>query len=157
VDHHNAEMRDLDVSVHFNAYVETTNPMGVECLYVTQGALSGEISSAIADCGFIARGAKKRTDLYFLNSTEMPSILIETCFVDSTADAEVYRENFDAICEAIAGVLGGAEEVEQPPPGEERPPRPERPPPVQPPGRVDIQVSGNVVVTINNVTVPLPE
>jgi N-acetylmuramoyl-L-alanine amidase len=28
VDFHNSQTRDLDVSVHFNAYVETTKPMG---------------------------------------------------------------------------------------------------------------------------------
>jgi N-acetylmuramoyl-L-alanine amidase len=76
---HNAQKRDLDVSVHFNAYIETTSPMGTECLYVTQSALSGKVAGAIAGCGFINRGAKKRTDLFFLNQTMM-SILIEVCF-----------------------------------------------------------------------------
>ena len=106
VDFHNAQSRDLDISVHFNAYVETDKPMGVEVLYCTQGALAAEVSVAIADAGdFINRGAKKRTDLYFLNNTAMPSILIETCFVDSTSDADNYRTSFDLICEAIASVL----------------------------------------------------
>ena len=70
--------------MHFNAYVETDKPMGTEVLFVTQPTLAGEMSAAIANAGdFIDRGAKKRTDLFFLNSTEMPAILIETCFVDS--------------------------------------------------------------------------
>jgi hypothetical protein len=97
-------------------------------LYVTQSALAAEVSAAIADAGeLINRGGKKRTDLFFLNSTEMPAILIEVCFVDSEADAELYEENFEAICDAIADVLGGEEEggVE----GPDRPDRPERPPP----------------------------
>ena len=33
---HNQEERDLDVSIHFNAYVETTGPMGCEVLYLSQ-------------------------------------------------------------------------------------------------------------------------
>jgi N-acetylmuramoyl-L-alanine amidase len=107
VDFHNSQERELDVSVHFNAYVETTGPMGTECLYVTQEALAGSMSKAMSECGFINRGAKKRTDLFFLNQTEKPSILIEVCFVDSSADADVYRSEFDEICEAIATVLGG--------------------------------------------------
>jgi N-acetylmuramoyl-L-alanine amidase len=41
----------------------------------------------------------------------MPSILIEVCFVDSTADAAIYDSKFDQICEAIATVLGGKERV----------------------------------------------
>lgn len=115
VDYHNAQTRDLDVSVHFNAYVETEKPMGVEVLYVTQAALAGQVSAAIADCGFIDRGAKKRTDLFFLNNTEEPAILIEVCFVDSAADAEIYGTQFGEICDAIAGVLGGDEDVAPPP------------------------------------------
>ena len=106
----------------------------------------------------IDRGAKKRTDLFFLNNTAMPSILIEVCFVNSVADADAYGSSFGEICDAIASVLGGAEEViEQPPgPGEppgERPPRPERPP-VQPATvRIDFEVTGNVTLIVNGVPV----
>jgi hypothetical protein len=64
----------------------------------------------------IDRGAKKRTDLYFLNSTEMPAILIEVCFVDSEADCIAYRDHFDEICAAIADVLSVDGEEEIPPP-----------------------------------------
>jgi N-acetylmuramoyl-L-alanine amidase len=113
VDYHNAQNRDLDVSVHFNAYVETTSPMGTECLYVTQSTLAGHVASAIAGVGFVNRGAKKRTDLYFLNQTQMPSILIEVCFVDSSADAELYRARFSEIATAIAAVLTGEYQVAQ--------------------------------------------
>ena len=107
VNYHNAQTRDLDVSVHFNAYEQVEKPMGTEVLYVTQSALAGQVSAAIASCGFINRGGKKRTDLFFLNNTEMPAVLIEVCFVDSEADCDLYAEQFDAICEAIADVLGG--------------------------------------------------
>jgi N-acetylmuramoyl-L-alanine amidase len=151
VDFHNSKQRDLDVSVHFNAYVETASPMGVEVLYVTQGALAGEMSAAIADAGdFIDRGAKKRTDLAFLNGTEMPSILIETCFVDSSSDADFYGSSFGEICDAIACVLGGAgEEVTEPPPGETGTP-PEKP---RPTIRLDVEVVGDVTIIINGVPV----
>ena len=103
VNFHNAQKRDLDVSVHFNAYVETNSPMGVECLWVTQEELAAKISAAISKAGnLLDRGPKYRSDLYFLNSTDKPSILIETCFVDSGTDAELYRDNFEQICFAIA-------------------------------------------------------
>ena len=81
--------------------------MGTECLYYSLAELAGEVSAAIASNGLIDRGPKKRTDLYFLNNTEEPAILIEVCFVDSTADAKIYNEEFDAICNSIAGVIGG--------------------------------------------------
>lgn len=105
VDFHNAQVRDLDVSVHFNAYVETDNPMGTEVLYVTQGELADQVAMAIAVSGLIDRGAKQRSDLYFLNNTAMPAILIEVCFVDSSADAEIYRNEFSSICANIAQAL----------------------------------------------------
>jgi N-acetylmuramoyl-L-alanine amidase len=106
VDFHNSKSRQLDVSVHFNAYTKTTKPMGTECLYVTQSALSKQVSAGIAGAGkLIDRGPKKRTDLYFLNNTAMPAILIEVCFVDSEADANSYRQYFAAICNSIASVL----------------------------------------------------
>jgi hypothetical protein len=79
--------------------------MGTEVLYLTQFELADQVSEAIASCGFIDRGPKKRTDLFFLNETAAPSILIEVCFVDSEADASLYYKQFDAICEAIADVF----------------------------------------------------
>jgi hypothetical protein len=118
VAYHNGQERDLDVSVHFNAYVETAKPMGVEVLYATQGQLASQMSAAIAQCGLINRGGKKRTDLFFLNNTGMPAILIEVCFVDSEADTDIYDEHFLAICDAIADILGGDGDIagETPPP-----------------------------------------
>jgi N-acetylmuramoyl-L-alanine amidase-like protein len=110
-DWHNAQNRDLDISVHFNAYEQVSKPMGTEVLYVTQKKLAATVSAAIADCGFIDRGAKYRDDLFILNNTEKPAILLEVCFVDSEADAEIYRTHFDLICESIADVLGGEEEI----------------------------------------------
>jgi N-acetylmuramoyl-L-alanine amidase len=151
---HNAKVRDLDVSVHFNAYQPTDKKMGTEVLFVTQSALASEMSAAIASSMSLPdRGGKKRSDLYFLNNTAEPSILLEVAFVDSTADAAAYEANFDSVCEAIATVLGGAA---QPGEGGERP---DRPPPVRPPPatepvvRLDIEVTGNVTVIINGVPV----
>jgi hypothetical protein len=105
VNFHNSCLRDLDVSVHFNAYQTTSKPMGTEVLYVTQGDLASEIAQAISKAGgLLNRGPKKRSDLYFLNNTNEPAILIEVCFVDSSADANLYRTHFRAICKAIADV-----------------------------------------------------
>jgi N-acetylmuramoyl-L-alanine amidase len=111
VDHHNEQERDLDVSVHFNAYETTAKPMGTECLYLTQQELAADVALAIADAGdFLDRGGKKRSDLYFLNHTEMPAILIEVCFVDSQSDAALYDQHFEAICDAIARCVAGSSE-----------------------------------------------
>jgi N-acetylmuramoyl-L-alanine amidase len=104
---HNSQTRDLDVSIHFNAYETTSKPMGTEVLYVTQEDLARDVSAAIAKAGtFIDRGPKERTDLTFLNGTTEPAILIEVCFVDSEADTDLYNDNFDTICLAIAREIG---------------------------------------------------
>src|SRR5262245_15558394 len=105
VDYHNAQSRNLDCSIHFNAYVPTNSGMGTEVLYLSQQDLAQRVVNAISNSsGLINRGPKKRTDLYFLNHTAMPAILIETCFVDAKTDCDLYRKYFDQICLAIARV-----------------------------------------------------
>lgn len=112
---HDSQDRELDVSVHFNAFEATPSPRGTEVWYVTQDELAAEVSSAISDAGgFINRGAKYSDDLYVLNNTAEPCILIEVCFVDSKADADLYRAKFDDICLAIASRLGDDGEIEEP-------------------------------------------
>jgi hypothetical protein len=125
VSYHNSQQRDLDVSVHFNAYQTTSKPMGTECLYVTQSKLADAVAEAISgSSGLIDRGPKKRTDLYFLNNTTKPSILIEVCFVDSQADANIYKDKFDAICQAIAESVSGQAITPLPPGPDPEPPEP---------------------------------
>jgi N-acetylmuramoyl-L-alanine amidase len=157
VDFHNAQgSHDLDVSVHFNAY--DGNAHGCEVLYVTQETLAGEVCDAIVAAGdFTDRGAKYRGDLAFLNGTNEPAILIETCFCDNTTDCNKYNDKFEEICAAIASSISGEEIGESPPP--DRPDRPDRPdqPPSHPTGGnwVDIHgaAQGAVQVLINSTTV----
>lgn len=103
VDWHNSQTRDADISVHFNAYTDTDNPMGTECLYLTQAEVASRVSNDVSKfADLINRGAKKRTDLFFLNNTEAPAILLEVCFIDSMADMETYDLNFEKICRGLA-------------------------------------------------------
>jgi hypothetical protein len=106
VDYHNAQTRDLDVSVHFNA---TAGAYGTECWYVSQEALADEVSAAVARAGsFTDRGPKYDSKgLYFLRNTEEPAILIEVCFVDSKSDTDKYKAKFEEICQAIATTIAG--------------------------------------------------
>ena len=154
VSFHNRQTRDYDVSVHFNAYQTTSKAMGTEVLYVTQSKLAADTSAAIAAAGtFINRGAKYRSDLYFLNNTAKPAILLEVCFVDSSTDANLYRANFDTICRRIAEVVGKVSIGGQPPEPVE--------PPIEPPpteteeNRVDVvsKVEGDVTIYVNGTLV----
>lgn len=155
VRYHNARKRDRDVSVHFNAFSPTSKPMGTEVCYLSQATLAGNISKAMATAGgFINRGGKKRTNLGFLNSCAKPAVLLEVCFVDSSADAALYRKNFEAICRAAAETIGG-KKIPGEPPVVEPPIEPPPPPPeeVGPTGDhvvdIAIVVKGNPTVIIN--------
>jgi peptidoglycan hydrolase-like protein with peptidoglycan-binding domain len=153
VNYHNKQSRELDVSVHFNAYQTTSKPMGTECLYVSQEKLSAEVAHNIAKATSLPnRGAKHNGNLFFLNNTNKPAILVEVVFVDSKADKESYNKNFEHVCKGLAKALTGKEigEVEPPaeelplPPTEERPPHsPERP-------TVAKGDSGPAVVSVQN-------
>lgn len=133
VNFHNSKSRDLDVSVHFNAYQTTSKGMGTECLYVTQDVLADKMAQAIsAAAGLIDRGPKKRTDLFFLNNTDEPAILIEVCFVDSKEDSDFYKADFEEVCRAIAETVSGI--VLQP----DEPEEPVEPPEPVPPADVRI-------------------
>ena len=84
--------------------------MGCEVLWTSQSGF--EIADEVVDSictavSFINRGPKERNDLAFLNNTEETAILIETCFVDSQADVDIYNAQFGAICEAIAAGITG--------------------------------------------------
>jgi N-acetylmuramoyl-L-alanine amidase len=111
VDFHNSKTRDLDVSVHFNSTdPQPTGPVGCEVLYVSQTGM--EIADEVVDSictasGLKNRGPKKRTDLFFLNNTEEPAILIEVCFVNSHPDVDIYHAHFSNICAAIATAISG--------------------------------------------------
>jgi N-acetylmuramoyl-L-alanine amidase len=120
VDFHNDQSRDLDVSIHFNAYeVTTTKPMGCEVLYVSNSGnlIATDVVNKICTAsGLKNRGPKKRTDLFFLNNTSEPAVLVETAFCDAKIDCDIYRAGFDAICSAIASGLAGEDVAPGPEP-----------------------------------------
>jgi hypothetical protein len=147
VNYHNSKSRDLDVSIHFNASGQTSALQGCEVLYITQQSLAAQISAAMAGVGqWPNRGAKKRTDLFFLNNTHEPAVLIETCFCTSSGDTTHYHEHFEALCKTIAEEICG--QAAGP-----IPPEPEPIPPEQ--ATVAITVTGNVHLTVNGQVIPI--
>lgn len=137
VNWHNGQSRDLDVSVHFNANKATSSPMGTECLYVTQSTIAKNVSAAVAEAGDLKnRGPKYNGGLFFLNNTNKPAILIEVCFVDSSADKNLYNRNFVAICSAIAREIAGYEASAPPVEPPVEPPEGGGEVPIEPPPEV---------------------
>ncbi|PFB54863.1 N-acetylmuramoyl-L-alanine amidase [Bacillus thuringiensis] len=95
---------DLVISFHLNAYNGSAN--GVEVCYYDQQSLAVKVSAQLAkDIGWSNRGAKQRTDLYVLNSTKAPAILIELGFIDN--DTDMAKWNVDKIANSIVYALTG--------------------------------------------------
>ncbi|MFE9082161.1 N-acetylmuramoyl-L-alanine amidase C-terminal domain-containing protein, partial [Bacillus mobilis] len=71
-----------------------------------QLALAAKVSAQLSkDIGWSNRGAKKRTDLYVLNETKAPAILIELGFIDNESDMEKW--DVDKIANSIVYALTG--------------------------------------------------
>jgi N-acetylmuramoyl-L-alanine amidase len=108
VNWHNSRARDFDVSTHFNAYTTTTSPMGHRVPVCDAILLGGP--GVGGDCRR-RRPHRPQPEILqrfvFLNKTREPAILIETCFVDSRADADLYEEHLSSICAAIAETISG--------------------------------------------------
>ena len=103
---HNSQIRNLDVSVHFNAYTPIEDARGCEVYAISQVELATDISAKMsAAASLIDRGAKDGSGLYFCNHTDEPSVLVECCFVDAHDDVNNYHDNFDALCAAIANAI----------------------------------------------------
>ena len=86
----NKKKYDLVVQIHFNAGGGT----GTETLYKTSTGkkYAEQVTKSLGKL-YKQRGAKVRTDLYWLNKTSAPAILVEVCFVDSTTDTNIYNAN----------------------------------------------------------------
>ena len=102
---------DLVVQIHFNAGGGT----GTETLYKTEGGkkYAEQVTNQLGKM-YKQRGVKKRTDLYWLNKTKAPAILIECCFVDSKTDTDKYVANKAYTAKLIAQGIIGQEIIEKP-------------------------------------------
>jgi len=120
VRHHNSQVRDLDVSIHFNSTATGAieeRGIGIETLYRIGNAItrqlardvSREISNVsrliLRNNGNTIQGAWARNNLGFLNNTNQNAILIEVCFVNSRTDVRLYQQHFEEICRAIAETI----------------------------------------------------
>lgn len=113
----NAHDVDLDVSIHFNSGASDRKgngkTTGTEVLIQSESSKAKEaaerICKSIEKLGFTNRGVKVRKDLYILNHTKAPALLVECCFVDDKDDAELYRA--EKMAQAIVtGIMGGTED-----------------------------------------------
>lgn len=109
----NSHKVDLDVSIHFNAGAHNMEgngfTTGTEVLIFSKNGGAYEyadrICKSISELGFKNRGVKERPDLYVLQKTKAPALLVECCFVDDADDVRLYDPT--NMARAIAnGILG---------------------------------------------------
>ena len=110
----NAHAVDLDVSIHINGCKKSKKDRktkGVEVLIQNSNskakAAAERICKKVAELGFTNRGVEVRKDLYVLNRTKAPALLVECCFADDEDDAIKYKKTgVNAMAKAIAeGIL----------------------------------------------------
>ncbi len=85
----NNKNADLFISLHLNAGGGT----GCEA-YTWKGqqvAQAVKVCNNLAALGFKNRGVKDGSGLYVIKNTKCTAILIEVCFVDNKADAELFK------------------------------------------------------------------
>jgi hypothetical protein len=84
----NGKKYDLVVELHLNSYNGTAK--GTEVLYCSNtGKMYAQRVVNKLGTVFTSRGVKDRPDLYMLNSTDCPAIMIETFFCDSKSDYDI--------------------------------------------------------------------
>lgn len=109
------QIADLMVSIHMNAGVATAS--GTETLYATHSndnasMLTSQQAAQIMQNYLTAalqlnnRGVKLRSDLLILNSTTVPAILVETCFLSNAGDA--LKISNSATQDLAAAAMGNA-------------------------------------------------
>ena len=100
----NNEGADLFVSIHLNA------GGGTGCEVFTwrgqQVAQAVKACSYLGKLGFKNRGIKDGSGLYVIKNTKCTAILIEVCFVDNKADADLFKKlGYTNIAKAIYSAI----------------------------------------------------
>lgn len=108
----NAHTVDFDFSLHLNSGRNDFNGDGKQAgaeIHISadnkgKRAVAQRILDRMKAIGFnTSRGIKIRNDLYVLNHTNAPAILIEICFVDDRDDYNQYvKVGYKAVAKAIA-------------------------------------------------------
>ncbi|MBO5371259.1 MAG: N-acetylmuramoyl-L-alanine amidase [Lachnospiraceae bacterium] len=97
---------DYFISFHRNSGENDNTYNGVQTLIYggdeRAEVIADSINRELEKLGFANLGIDERTGLVVLRRTEMPAVLIETGFINSDKDNQIFDDNFDAIAEAIA-------------------------------------------------------
>lgn len=109
---------DFFVSFHRNSSEVPGRYSGVQTLVYDDSGIKAELARQINEnlenVGFTNLGVSVRPDLAVLRRTQMPSVLIETGFINSEKDNALYDSQFQeiaaGIADAITEVVGSVEQ-----------------------------------------------
>jgi N-acetylmuramoyl-L-alanine amidase len=98
---------DVYVSIHFNAFNERANGTEVYAVGEAGRKIAKPVLDEIVKLGFFNRGVKSGSHLFVLRNTNMPSILVEGCFIDSQTDMNLFNPETmaNAIVKGLTGQL----------------------------------------------------
>ena len=69
--------------------------------------MAQNILGALGELGFRELGVKERPGLVVLRRTKMPALLIETGFINSEKDNQLFEKKFEEIARSIADAILG--------------------------------------------------
>ena len=109
----NASGADYFVSFHRNSSPQENQYSGVETLVFNntgeKAQMARIINQNLEKVGFQNLGVNERPGLIVLRRTKMPALLVETGFINTDADNQLFDEKFSETAEAIAdGILSVA-------------------------------------------------
>jgi N-acetylmuramoyl-L-alanine amidase len=110
----NGKKYDLCIELHLNSY--NGSAKGTEVLYCSNtGKMYAQRVVNKLGTVFTSRGVKDRPELYMLNSTDCPAIMIETYFCDSKNDYDIATKlGYGEVAKLIAeGILNKSIESEE--------------------------------------------
>lgn len=99
---------DIFISIHCNACL-SHNGRGVETWYnsIKGKTIAERVQSAVveANVGLVDRGIKQTDNLFVLNATMSPAILIELGFIDNDDDLKILQDQVGIIAKSIADAI----------------------------------------------------
>ena len=100
---------DYFISFHRNSSSGEDKYTGVEVLVYDKSGIKYQMAEnilgALGEIGFREIGVKERPGLVVLRKTRMPALLIETGFINSEKDNQLFDNKFAEIAQSIADAI----------------------------------------------------
>ncbi len=107
---------DVFVSTHFNCFNGNAHGSEVFAMSETGRMYAQQVLDNICNLGFRNRGVKNGEKFFVIQNTQMPAILVECCFCDSSRDMKLFTVGgmAMAIIKGLTGEVPFIEEIDPP-------------------------------------------